>query len=134
LSQPSCSFSEMLDEVISVDKSRDTRKEHWLIYEEGGDGHAGVAFYAPEVMSDETRSLYLIALHSKYKRGGIGSELVKNVEDALIQQGRRILLAETSRLPKFEATKLFYSKCGFHQEERSQSSAVLGRIILCYGN
>jgi GNAT superfamily N-acetyltransferase len=41
-----------LVEVISVDKSRYTRKEHWLISEEGGDGHVGVAFYAPEVMSD----------------------------------------------------------------------------------
>jgi hypothetical protein len=95
---------------------------------------ACVAFHAPEVMSDETRNLYLIALHPKYQRAGIGSELVKNVEDALIQQGGRILLVETSRLPKFEATNLFYRKCGFYQEERSQSSAVLGRIWFCHGN
>jgi ribosomal protein S18 acetylase RimI-like enzyme len=91
-------------------------------------------YYAPEVMSDETRNLYLIALHPKYQRAGIGSELVSNVEDALIQQGRWLLLVETSSLPKFEATKLCYRKCGFHQDERSQSSAVLERIRLCYGN
>jgi GNAT superfamily N-acetyltransferase len=124
----------MLDEVISVGKSRDTRKERWLIYKGGGDGNVGVAFYAPEVISDETRNLYLIALHPKYQRAGIGSEPVKNVEDALIQQGGRILLVVTSSLPMFEATKLFYSKCGFHQEERSQSSAVVGRIRFCHGN
>jgi GNAT superfamily N-acetyltransferase len=96
-------------------KSRDTRKEHGLIYEEGGDGHVSVVFYAPEVMSDVARNLYLIPLHRKYQRAGIGSELVKNVEDALIQQGRWLLLVETSSLPKFEATKLCYRKCGFHQ-------------------
>jgi hypothetical protein len=43
----------MLDEVISVDKSRDTRNQYWLIYEEGGDDHVSVEFYAPEVMFDE---------------------------------------------------------------------------------
>jgi ribosomal protein S18 acetylase RimI-like enzyme len=65
-------------------------------------------------MSDDTRNLYLIALHPKYQRAEIGSKLVKNVEDALIRQSGRIMLVETSCLPKFEATKLFYSKYGFH--------------------
>jgi GNAT superfamily N-acetyltransferase len=111
----------------SPSSKRATRgKEHWLTYEEGGDGHVGVAFYASEVMSDETRNLYLIALHPKYQRAGIGSELVKNVEDALIHHSGRILLVESSSLPEFEATKLVYSKCGLHKEEKSQSSAVLG--------
>jgi hypothetical protein len=36
----------MLDKVIFGDKTRDTRKEDWLIYEEGGDGLVGVAYYA----------------------------------------------------------------------------------------
>jgi hypothetical protein len=40
------------------------------------------------------------------------------VEYALIHHGRRILLVESSSLPKFDATKLFYSKFGFHQDER----------------
>jgi GNAT superfamily N-acetyltransferase len=108
----------MIDEVIFVDKTRETRKEDWLIYEEGGDGLVGVAYYAVNVMSDETRNLYLTALHPKYQRAGIGSKLVKNVEEALIQHAGRILLIETSFLLKFEATKLFYSKYGFHYDER----------------
>jgi ribosomal protein S18 acetylase RimI-like enzyme len=86
-------------------------------YEEGSDGHVGVAYYALEVMSDEMCNLYLISLHPKYQRCGIGSEFVKYVEDALIQHGGRILLVETCSLPNFEATRLFYRKCGSHQEK-----------------
>jgi phage repressor protein C with HTH and peptisase S24 domain len=67
----------MIDEVIFVDKTRETRKEDWLIYEEGGDGLVGVAYYAVNVMSDETGNLYLTALHPKYQRAEIGSEPVK---------------------------------------------------------
>jgi hypothetical protein len=47
----------MLDEIISFDKARGTRKEYWLIEELGGNDHVADAFYAPEVMSDEMCNL-----------------------------------------------------------------------------
>jgi GNAT superfamily N-acetyltransferase len=122
----------MLDEVIFIDKTRDTRKEDWLIYEEGGDGLVGVAYYAVNVMSDETRNLYLIALHPKYQRAGIGSKLVKNVEDALTHQSGRILLVKTPCLPKFEATKLFTASTAFIRTKGSANYIPLGRIRSCY--
>jgi ribosomal protein S18 acetylase RimI-like enzyme len=118
--------SAMLDEMITFDQARDARKEHWLTYDEGDDGPVGVAYCAPEVMSDGTWNLYLIAVHPKYQRGGIGSTLVKHVEDLLTQHDGRILLVETSSLPKFEATRLFYQKCGFHQEARIREFYTAG--------
>lgn len=82
------------------------------------DGPIGVAYYAPERMTEGTWNLYLIALHPDHQGQGRGAALVRHIEADLTARGERILLVETSGLPEFALTRAFYKKCGYEEEAR----------------
>jgi ribosomal protein S18 acetylase RimI-like enzyme len=82
------------------------------------DGPVGVAYYAPEVMTDGTWNLYFIAVRPDRQGQGRGAALLHYVEQMLTARGERLLLVETSGLPSFERTRAFYRKCGYEEEAR----------------
>ena len=82
------------------------------------DGPVGVAYYAPERMTDGTWNLYMIAVHPARQGQGRGAALVRHVEEALAARGGRVLIVETSGLGSFERTRAFYRKCGYDDEAR----------------
>lgn len=49
---------------------------------------------------------------------GVGEAIMCYVEAALLVNGGRILLVETSGLPEFEGTRRFYSGIGYDEEAR----------------
>lgn len=75
-----------------------------------------VAYYAPERLTDGTWNLYMIAVHPDCQGQGRGAALIKFIEDQLKNRGARLLIVDTSGLPEFESTRIFYRKCGFEQE------------------
>lgn len=79
---------------------------------------AGVAYYAPERMADGVWNLYLIAVHPNLQGRGTGAALLRHAEQDLAARGVRLLLIETSSLPKFDGTRAFYRRCGYHEEAR----------------
>ncbi len=89
---------------------------HWVTDDDGGP--VGVAYYAPERMTDGTWNLYMIAVRPDRQRQGRGAVLVRHVEAALAARGARILLVETSGLASFERTRAFYRNCGYDEEAR----------------
>ncbi len=89
----------------------------WVTDEEEGEP-CGVAYYAPDLMADRTWYLYMIAVHPNYQRRGRGTALIQHVENALRSRGERLLLVETSGLPKYARARAFYTKCGFEPEAR----------------
>jgi len=78
----------------------------------------GVAYVAPERMTEGTWNLYLIAMHSDRQRQGRGAALVRHVEQMLAERGERVLLVETSGLEEFEYVRAFYRKLGYDEEAR----------------
>lgn len=82
------------------------------------DGLAGVAYVAPERMTDGTWNLYLIAVHPDRQRQGRGAALLAHVEQMLAERGERVLLVETSGLESFEYVRSFYRKSGYDEEAR----------------
>lgn len=94
----------------------------------GGDGHCwltdddngpvGVAYFAPERMTEGTWNLYLIAVHPDRQRQGRGKALLRHVEQSSAQRGQRILLVETSGLANFERVRAFYRSAGYDEEAR----------------
>ncbi len=108
--------SEMLDEMASGFLSGAADGEFWLADHENG--AVGVAYCAPEQMTEGTWNLYLIAVHPEQQGKGRGSALLKRVEDMLVERGERVLLVETSGLEAFEQTRSFYRNAGYRQEAR----------------
>jgi len=75
----------------------------------------GFAYYAPAPMTDRTWDLYWIAVKKDTHARGIGSQLLKYVEEDIRKQNGRILLIETSSLPHYGLTRKFYLKHGYEQ-------------------
>lgn len=97
----------------------------WVTDEEEGEP-CGVAYYAPDLMADRTWYLYMIAVHPNYQRRGRGMALIEHVENELRSRGERLLLVETSSLPKYDRARTFYTKCGFEQEARIRDFYAAG--------
>lgn len=109
--------SSMLDEMMADYLDNDGRSEHcWLTDDDGGP--VGVAYYAPERLTEGTWNLYLIAIHPDRQGQRRGAALIRHVEQTLRARGERILLVETSGLPSFEYQRTFYQKCGYEEEAR----------------
>lgn len=90
--------------------------EFWLTLHV--EGPVGIAYCAPERLTDRCWNLLLIAVHPEHQGKGLGSRLQRAAEQVLIERGQRLLLVETSGLPAFEATRAFYRKLGYTEEAR----------------
>ena len=108
--------SDMLDDMMA-DYFNDPDSNHfWLTDDDGG--LVGIAYYAPERLTDGTWNLYLIAIHPDRQGQGRGAAMMRYVEQALREWGERLLLVETSGLPSYEYQRAFYRRCGYTEEAR----------------
>jgi len=83
-----------------------------LTLEEGGE-ILGFAYYAPASMTDRAWYLYWIAVAPKRQGKGLGSDLLRHVEDDVRHRNGRLFLIETSSLPHYDPTRRFYLKHGY---------------------
>src|SRR5262245_52276774 len=81
----------------------------------GGDGYhchtcedagqiVGFTSHGPNTMTDRTWDLYWIAVRPDRHGRGIGSRMLRFVEDDIRRRGGRLLLIETSSLPSYDLT------------------------------
>lgn len=88
--------------------------ELWLVVE----GGSGLAYAAPERLTDGTWNLLLLAVDPARQKLGLGRQLVAAVESALRKKGARLLLVETSGVVEFAGQRRFYARLGFRREAR----------------
>lgn len=104
----------MLTDMAAPSLATPAADELWCVFDDGA--VAGLAYAAPERMTDGTWNLLLIAADPLRQRKGIGTALVTAVEHQLGARGARLMLVETSGLAEFEATRAFYRQRGYRQE------------------
>lgn len=92
--------------------------DHFWITDDDGTGSVGIAYYAPERMTNGTWNLYLIGVHPDRQGQGRGAAMLRYVEQTLAERDERVLLVETSGLDSFAPTRAFYHKCGYDEEAR----------------
>jgi ribosomal protein S18 acetylase RimI-like enzyme len=78
----------------------------------------GFACYGRTPGTDGTFDLYWLAVDQRTQRGGMGSLLVSAVENRLRQSRGRMVVAETSSRPDYDATRAFYRARGFSEAGR----------------
>lgn len=104
-----------LREVLDDYHATNCALGHRSITELDGNRIRGFAYYAPAAMTDAAWYLYWIAVDKSLHRSGVGTALLRRVEqDIGVAQGR-LLLIETSSLPHYEPTRNFYRKQGYAQ-------------------
>lgn len=102
----------------------------WLTADDGEP--VGVAYCAPEPVTDGTWNLLMLWTRGDRHGRGHGSALVNRVEKILNERGVRLLIVETSGLPDFETARKFYEKCGFAQEARIENFFAAGDDKIIY--
>ena len=107
---------EMLDDMMADYFTNPDSRDCWLTDDE--DGPVGIAYYAPERLTEGTWNLYLIAIQANRQGQGRGAAMMRYVEQALREGGERLLLVETSGLPSYEYQRAFYRRCGYTEEAR----------------
>lgn len=106
-------LSAILDQHLVSDA-----ETHDLWFTDDDNGPVGVAYVAPERMTEGTWNLYLIAVHPDRQRQGRGTALLRSIETTLANRGQRVLLVETSGLEDFAHVRTFYRKSGYNEEAR----------------
>jgi len=81
------------------------------VYELGG-RLRGVVCFTERPFADRVWELQMIAVDGVEQRRGVGSGMLRAVEDQVRQRGGRLLLIETSDQGSFERTRQFYRSHG----------------------
>lgn len=74
---------------------------------------AGWVYFSRNAMANQIWDLWWIGVDPLRHGQGIGDELLRFVEAHVRSAGGRILLIETSSLPKLDRTRKFYAKRGY---------------------
>lgn len=73
----------------------------------------GYACYGPTPLTDGTYDLYWIAVSADLAGKGIGTSLLRAVEEDLRRRNGRMLIIETSSSEAYDKTRQFYLKNGY---------------------
>jgi len=101
---------EVLEEVLDDCHAGRSGAGHVAVVLERDGRIVGYAYYAPDVMTDRSWYLYWIAVEKAGQGAGLGSELMRHVEDDVRGRDGRVMFIEVSSMPHSELTRRFYLK------------------------
>jgi len=104
---------EMFDEYLA--QGAEDSGYHFIVYREG-EQVLGFAIYGYRDLTDGVYDLYWIAVDPNARRKSIGRKLLTACEDAVREEGGRIIIAETSGTAEYETTREFYVRTEYKAE------------------
>jgi ribosomal protein S18 acetylase RimI-like enzyme len=105
---------ECVDELWEEYRAQGAEKSgYYFQVDKEGERILGYVCYGPRALTDRTFDLYWIAVDPQARGGGIGKRLLAATEEAVRGMGGRLLVVETSGLPKYEPTRGFYLATGY---------------------
>lgn len=121
---------ELMDDVIRNPETGD-----YEIYTAVGKDGDILGYYCigPTPLTDGTFDLYWIAVNPRFQHQGIGNRLIRHAEDLVASRGGRLVVAETSSMPKYEATRTFYLRNQFDELARIRGYYRMGDDLVIYG-
>ncbi len=108
---------ECVDELWQEYQAQGAERSGYYFLVEKVDGLVlGYACYGPRALTDRTYDLYWIAVSPNARHGGLGRALLAATEEAVRKLSGRLLVVETSGLPKYAPTRAFYLATGYTLE------------------
>jgi len=83
-------------------------------------------------MTESTYDLYWIAVDPRVHGRGIGKQLLRHSEEYIKEHGGKLVVAETSSLPKYEKTRLFYEHNQYTEASRINDYYARGDGLVVY--
>ena len=97
-------------ELIDIYLNVEDQKDYEIFVDGDGETVNGYVCIGPRPLTDGTFDLYWIAVNPNVQARGIGSGLIKYIEDYLKEKSARLILIETSGKPGYEKERKFYEK------------------------
>ncbi|WP_407522434.1 N-acetyltransferase [Lacibacter sp. MH-610] len=107
--------SEYLEDMISDYFTNQETTDIWFTYIHNNRPVA-LGYCAPEKLTNGTYNLYAIAVRKELQGQGIGQKMMDYIEKLLAENGKRVLIVETSSTDHYSLTRKFYNKLGYRQE------------------
>jgi GNAT superfamily N-acetyltransferase len=105
---------ELALELIDIALDQADQKDYWFILAANEENRpVGYICYGPIPLTDRAFDLYWIVVDPQWAGQGIGSLLLKAVEEDVQSRQGRILLIETSSSQAYEPPRRFYLKKGY---------------------
>lgn len=82
-------------------------------YPSGRDVPLALGYCIPEKLTDGTYNLLALAVDSSLQGSGIGSQMMRYLEQKLQKNGGRILIIDTSGDKDYRGTRQFYERLGY---------------------
>ncbi len=89
-----------------------------VVIENQGGKLSGYLVYGPTPLTEGTFDVYWMAVAPAEQGKGYGKRLVGWVENKIKELAGRMIIIETSSQPKYEPTRRFYLRLGYHEVAR----------------
>jgi GNAT superfamily N-acetyltransferase len=120
-------------ELIDVYLSIADQKDYEIFVDADGEVVNGYVCIGPRPLTVGTYDLYWIAVNPFVQAKGIGSGLVKYIEDYLKEKSTRLVLIETSGKPGYEKERKFYEKNRYDKFVEIKDFYNVGDSLVIYG-
>lgn len=78
----------------------------------------GYVCFGATPATEGTYDLYWLAVDPAAQGRGVGTALIRAVEEKLLDRGARLLVVETSSRPDYAGTRRFYARSGYSEAAR----------------
>jgi ribosomal protein S18 acetylase RimI-like enzyme len=101
-------------ELVQITLDQPDQKDYYFfVAADAADQVVGFVCYGPTPLTQGTYDLYWIAVEPVHAGNGVGSLLLKTVEEIVCAGYGRLMVIETSSDPIYERTRGFYLKNGY---------------------
>ena len=104
---------------------------HIIVYREENEVN-GFACFGPHALTVGTFDLYWLAVSPQTQGHGIGRALITGAERAVLEQGGRKLVIETSHTPAYSPARRLYARCGYILEATVHDFYAEGDDLVIY--
>jgi len=120
-------------ELIDVYLNVEDQKDYEIFTDADGETVNGYVCIGPRPLTVGTYDLYWIAVNPNVQARGIGSGLIKYIEEYIKGKSGRLVLIETSGKPGYEKERKFYEKNKYDKFVEIKDFYNEGDSLVVYG-
>ncbi len=120
-------------ELINIYINDENQKDYEIFVDEEENIIRGYVCIGPRPLTTGTYDLYWIAVNPEVQSKGIGSRLIKYIEDHIKERQGRLILIETSGKPSYEKERKFYEKNMYSEIVNIRDFYNKGDSLVIYG-
>ncbi len=120
-------------ELINIYINDENQKDYEIFVDEEKNQIRGYVCIGPRPLTTGTYDLYWIAVNPEVQSKGIGSSLIKYIEDHIRERQGRLILIETSGKPSYEKERKFYEKNMYNEIVNIRDFYNMGDSLVIYG-